>query len=303
MISLSTAWTPEKLRRRPAKIFAAGKKMGFNAFELGISPARFDLRAVTSAIERRGIEISSVHAVCSQRQVPPPTCRGDWVAEPDETLRRQGVDLVKETLDIARRVGAPAVVLHGGTLPMADAADLQARLFYLESLGSEAPQRPPDLAKFTRQRAEIAEPYLAALEASLRELCEYAPDITLALENRYHISDLPHGDEFQRIFDRVAAPNLRYWHDGGHACVLDRIGFLDHLGLLDKYAPRLAGMHLHDILGFEDHRPPGTGDFNFGAIADYLRPDVIRVIEVSSVHSAKAVERGRKHLAEAYGIK
>lgn len=299
MIALSTAWNPKK---RIAKTFAAGRRMGFGAFELNGPSGRLDLPALLTDIEKHDVRISSVHAVCTEEDIPWSSTWGDWVGDADEDRRREGVRLVRETLDAARRVGAKAVVLHGGVLPMPDGLSLQRELQRLAASNPGPLRDPPGLGKFIEDRKSAAPPYLRALEASLKELCEYAPDVAIALENRYYISDLPHGDEFQVLFDRVGAPNLRAWHDVGHAYVLGRIGFLDHLGLLEQSRDRLAGVHLHDIRGFEDHRPPGTGDFNFACLGEYLRPDVIRVMEIASGFNAKEVKRGRLHLAEMYGI-
>jgi len=300
-IALSTAWAP-KGAARLGKVLAAGRKIGFKAFELGVSRVPLDLDAATDAVERGRGEIGSVHAVCTEEEVPAAACRGDWVAEPDELLRREGVRLAKASIDSARRVGARAVVLHGGALPLPDARRFQYEMYRLISRGGTVADCRPVLDRLRSDRAALAPPYLRALQASLAEVCEYAGDLLIGLENRYYLSELPQGDEFAELFDRVAAPNLRYWHDVGHAHVLDRIGFVRHLELLERYGPRLAGMHLHDIHGFEDHRPPGTGEFNFAALTDFLRPDTLCVMEISDGHPARAVKRGRKHLANVYGI-
>ena len=301
MIALSTAWVPKRSARL-AKVLAAGRRIGFTSFELGVSDVPFDLDAVRKAIDRRGIRIVSIHAVCCEGGVPGPTRRGDWVAEPDEARRRHGVRLVRETLDIARRVGATAVVLHGGVLPVPDLREYQIELYRLMSRGADTGHLQKPLQRLLEQRARMAPAYLRALEASLEELCGYAPDVRIGLENRYYLSDLPHRDEFEAVFDRVSAPNLGYWHDVGHAHLIERLGFADQLEWLGRYADRLVGIHLHDIRGVEDHRPPGTGDFNFAALTDYLRPDVLRVLEIASGHSARAVRKSRDHLAEMYGI-
>ena len=300
MISLSTAWNPKQLRS-VAKQIAAGRRLGFRAFEIGMSVFSLDLEAVMKEVERHALAISSVHALCSAREEPPPLDWGGWIAEPDEARRQEGVALTKETIDIARRVGAGAVVIHGGTLPMPDGPALQGELYRSASPGARE-GRHPMLDAFIEQRKRIAPSYLRTLETSLKELCEYASGMVLALENRYYISELPHNEEFQLLFDRVGAPNLRYWHDTGHAQILDRLGFVSQVGLLEQYGGRLAGMHLHDIKGFEDHQPPGAGDFNFGAVAEHLRPGVARVMEISSRFPGKAVRRGKEHLAEVYGI-
>jgi len=301
MISLSTVWN-HNAAPDLAGVFAAGRKIGFELFELGVSSVRADLRAVENEIERNGTKISSIHSGWTERDVPPACRFGDWVAEPDEDRRREGVGIVREALDAARRVGAKAVVLHAGTLPMPEGWPLQHALWRLAAASPGPLRDPPGLGRFIEDRRRMAPPYLRALETSLKELCEHAPDVAIALENRYYINDLPHGDEFQLLFDRVGAPNLRAWHDVGHAYLLERIGFLGQIDLLERCRDRLAGVHIHDIRGVEDHRPPGAGDFNFACLSEYLGPDVIRVMEIAPKFDAKEVKRGRLHLAEMYGI-
>ena len=299
MIALSTAWNPKK---RIAKTFAAGRRMGFGAFELNGPSGRLDLPALLTDIEKHDVRISSVHAVCTEEDIPWSSTWGDWVGDADEDRRREGVRLAKGTLDIARRVGAPAMVIHCGLLPVPDADAFEQAIF--KSLDQEIPLPKLDelLRQFSDERRRYAPPYLEALETSLRELCEYAPEIVVGVETPYHLYSIPHAEEVQQVLGRVDAPNLRYWHDVGHAHRLDIIGFVDHLSHLVRCGDRLAGMHIHDIRGVRDHLPPGMGDFNFGALTEYLRPGVIRVIEVHSEQSAKAVEKGRRHLAEMYGI-
>jgi sugar phosphate isomerase/epimerase len=301
MIALSTSWRPPKYESL-AMIFAAGRKMGFEAFELGVNGLPFDAEAVLEAMARDGIRISSIHAVCSRKPVPRANERGDWVAEPDESLRTAGVAAMKETLDIARLVHAPAVVLHGGTLPIPGARTTQMALYRLAAISSGGLDDVPAVREFAEQRAAMVEPYLDALERSLAELCAYAPDVIIALENRYYLSDLPHGAEFRRVFDHLRLPNLRYWHDVGHAHIISRIGFVKHQDLLLSVDDKIAGMHLHDISGFSDHQPPGEGSFDFHRLTDFIEEETIRVMEMGSSHTPRAIKKARKHLAKVYGI-
>ena len=187
-------------------------------------------------------------------------------------------------------------------LPIPDGRHIQFELYRIIGHGGGPDQCRPLIDRLRAERELVAPAHLRALENSVRELCDYAPDVLIGLENRYYMHEIPAGDEFGRLFDAVNADNLRYWHDVGHAHVLDRVGFFRHLDLLDRYGDRLAGMHLHDIQGFDDHRPPGAGTFNFASLVDYLRPGVLRVMEIAAGHSAKAVQRGREHLKEFYDI-
>ena len=299
MIALSTAWNP---KGRLDKTLAAGRKLGFEAFELSGPQGPVDPAAAVKALDRLGVRIVSVHAVCSEGDVPHGASWGHWAGNVDESRRREGVRLAKETLDIARRLGAGAIVMHGGLIPMPDAMTFQSAILQCLDDGAEFVRLSERVKEFAEQRRRLAGPSLDALAASLTELCPYAPDVDIALETPYWMRAIPHGDEFGQMFDRVGAPNLRYWHDVGHAQLLDRIGFLDATAQLDRYRDRLAGIHLHDIRGIHDHQPPGTGEFNFGSLADALGPGVRRVIEVHSEQSPKAVRKGKEHLAEMYGI-
>jgi len=299
VIALSTAWDP---KGRLDKTLAAGRKLGFETFELSGPQGPVDAEAAAEVLDRLGVRMVSVHAVASGGDVPEGARWGHWAGDVDESHRREGVRFAKETLDVARRVGAGAIIMHGGLIPMPDAMAFQGAILQCLDEGTEFVRLRERLDEFTEQRRELAGPSLDALAASLAELCEYAPDVNVALETPYWMTSIPHGDEFEQMFDRVAAPNLRYWHDVGHTYLLDRIGFIDAAAQLDRYRDRLAGVHLHDIRGMHDHQPPGTGEFDFGSLVNALGPDVLRVIEVHSEQSPKAVKRGRERLAEMYGI-
>ncbi|MFO7898008.1 MAG: sugar phosphate isomerase/epimerase family protein [Planctomycetota bacterium] len=300
MLALSTAWCPR--RYSLDKIFRKGRRIGFRAFELGVSDAPVDPDAVADAVQAGRIEITSIHAVCSRRDIAPGNTRGDWIADLDTDRRRAGVAAVRDTVDVARQVGARAVVLHGGVARIPDYAERQFQLYRLVARGAPDDERARRVAALLADRGRVAPACLDALEESLKELCAYAPELELGVENRYFAAEIPLNDEFDELFDRVDAPNLRYWHDVGHAQILERIGVTDHLELLERQSERLAGMHLHDVRGFDDHRPPGTGEFNFAALLGYLRPGVHRVLEIGSRHSARAIKRAKRHLAKVYGI-
>ena len=82
-----------------------------------------------------------------------------------------------------------------------------------------------------------------------------------------------------REFDGGA---VRYWHDVGHALNHQRLGIGSQEAWLEAYGTRLAGTHLHDIRGGEDHLAPGTGEADFAAILRHLPADAIKIMEVRS---------------------
>ena len=123
--------------------------------------------------------------------------------------------------------------------------------------------------------------------------------IMIGVENRLRHIRIPFMEEFDIIFNEFAGGAIRYWHDCGHGEIMQRYGFLDHeKDLLAKYADLLAGVHLHDVNGREDHVAPGMGDLDFRMVAKYLKEDTIRILEVHERVGLDDVARGLLLLAE-----
>jgi sugar phosphate isomerase/epimerase len=50
-----------------------------------------------------------------------------------------------------------------------------------------------------------------------------------------------------------------------------------------------------------DHCPPGSGDVDFAALKPYVKPDHIKVFELSPKVPAEAVRRGVDYLKSVWG--
>ena len=126
--------------------------------------------------------------------------------------------------------------------------------------------------KIIRQRSSRVPPYLEAARKSLQELSKYSQQqgIILGLETRFHFHEIPNIDEMAELLDEMAGGPVGYWHDVGHAEVQQRLGFSLHEQWLSRYKHRMVGIHLHDVLGISDHRPPGKGDVNWSMMAECL---------------------------------
>jgi len=150
------------------------------------------------------------------------------------------------------------------------------------------------------RRREI-EPYLAAVQRSLRELLEYAgrAGVRLGLENRYHYFDIPSPDEMALLLELAGPDRLGIIFDSGHAWALHSLGFYPFGEWLERFSGRIIGAHLHDALGFHDHRVPGEGEIDFGIIAASLPAPAFRTLEIQPHHSVEQVKNGLKTLADA----
>ena len=232
----------------------------------------------------RDVPVLSVHAF-----FPNPMCPGEkgsganafLFSSPDRRERDSAIRSGISTLEAAERVGARAVVLHLGRVPVDEA--LLAEYHRLESVeGPAAPELPQAVAAVLAARERLREPHVDAVLRSLDRLNREAQrrGLLLGIENRFHPHEIPLHDEvglFLREFDGGA---VRYWHDVGHALNHQRLGIGTQEAWLEAYGTRIAGTNLHDIRWGQDHLAPGTGEADFAAILRHLPAEAIKILEI-----------------------
>ena len=139
---------------------------------------------------------------------------------------------------------------------------------------------------------------------TLRELYGEAKHrgLKLGLEIREAVEELPVETDFAMLLKEFPAPVVYYWHDTGHAQVKQELGFIDHARFLAEHAERLAGFHIHDVkFPVRDHFPPGGGDIDFAALKPVVKPEHLKVFELSPKVPLDAVQRGIAHLKGIWG--
>lgn len=295
MISISTSWNSSHHTDGHSLIDEI-KAAGFGTVELGFMTTQRMAEDIL-AIKKRGlIKISSLHNICPlPEDVAPEEASPDYysLASPDVEERALAVAVTKNTIDWASRLGAAAVVLHAGRVQIKDGTR------DLASLVTDRARFDDFKSYMIKDRRDNKGDYLANVIKSLQELVPYAKerDISLGLENRYYYREIPIFEEFQEIFSHFKYWDLYYWHDVGHAEVFERLGLCRHKDLLETFADRLLGVHLHDIIGaMGDHRPPGSGTFNFNILRPYLQKDTIKVMEAHQPATIDEIRRAAEYL-------
>jgi sugar phosphate isomerase/epimerase len=263
---------------RMVEFAAKTKELGFTHIEANssISPR------MLSELLKTAVPISSIHSPCpavlSSRGTPVSSLS---LSSLNESERMEAVSFTKKTVDLAADVGARAIVLHMGEVPID--LSLQDRLYKLHD-GGYAQTKEYSQAKeeLIYQRLSQAHRYLNAAKKSLHELCEHSQQkgIMLGLETRFHFNEIPDINEMAELLSEVLGKLVGYWHDVGHAEVQQQLGFSLHEEWLSRFQDRIVGIHLHDIRGISDHHAPGRGNMNWEMVARYLPPEITKVCEI-----------------------
>jgi FMN phosphatase YigB (HAD superfamily)/sugar phosphate isomerase/epimerase len=293
--SLSTMWGIKKFAEF-SDFLIASRRLGFAKVELNhqVSPS------MLSGINMNGFRFSSVHEPCPAVISAETLKKQDLlISSPDEARRCEGVNSIKRSIDLAHELGAGTVVVHCGQI-QADSSDENELRSLFERGQAGSQEYGEKKERFAERRASLVGPYMDAVKKSLAELLNYAGklNIHLGIENRYHIFDLPSPDEMGEILALAGPDRLGFLYDVGHARALDRLGFYPNEHWLQRFAGRISGVHIHDVIGIMDHRAPGLGEVDFRMVAVYLPRDAFRTLEVMSFNTPEQIKTGLKTLVD-----
>lgn len=301
MLGISTCWKSKQIDDGN-KLLDSMLESGISALELEYRISESMRRQIWKRLNSSEFKVLSIHNFFP---IPEGLLRDRASADfflfssPDKEERNLAVKHGLKTLHYAADLEARAVVFHLGRVAMEDEIEKIWAFFDNDAIQTDEAEEWRE--KKLTERAAKAEPYLDAVLKSLDRLNEEAAKLGLIIgaENRLRLHQIPFLDEFDIIFKEFTGGAIRYWHDCGHAEIMDRYGFLHHENdLLAKYAEHLGGFHFHDVIGRKDHRAPGMGDLDFEMIAKYVKPDTIRILEVHDMVGPEEIERGVEILNE-----
>jgi len=301
-LAISTSWNAYRFDDGEKLLFEISQ-LGFKAVELSFNLNSKMVEKIAASARKLAISIESLHNYCPipdglSRKQALPDCYS--LASLDKEERFLAVKYAKRSIDTASGLGVKVVVLHCGRV---EVPDYTRQLINLYNQGKNNSAEFLVLKeKMLRERACESEKFLAQALISIEELNTYAKvkGVLLGIETRFYHREIPNIDEIGIILDKFRNSQVYYWHDTGHAQLMENLGFLRHGDFLEKYGQRLIGVHLHDILGCQDHLAPLEGKIDFAILKPYLKQDTLKVIEAHHPATVEAVIKSRNFISQLY---
>ena len=302
MYSFSTCWNSGRHTDGRAMLEEI-RDLGFEYAELSHGIRISLLPGIFEALSAGVIKISTLHNFCPLpigiNQAAPNIYKFTSL---DARERENAYKHSLKTIETAAHVGAKLVVLHMGEVEMKEYTD---KLLEMVAAGQkETPKYERLCLEAQEKREQKKEKFVANAYDMLRRLSDQAESrgLKLGIENREAIEEIPFESDFHFFFREFTNPIICYWHDTGHAQIKENLGFINHFMHLEAQAPRLAGFHIHDVeFPGRDHRPPGKGSIDFAGLRPLVKPEHIKVFELSpSLPKDQALE-GIRHLKGIWG--
>ncbi len=279
------------------------RQLGFEYAELSHGTRISQLPGIYEAVNAREIKISSVHNFCPlPLGIEAPSPNVFEFSDVRAYKRRAAIKNTISTIEFAAKVGAKFVVLHLGSLPICDFTSKLRRLL---------PRRSSRITAFAslalrawRVRRAKAPLYMELVLESLKPILEKARefDIKLGIEIRDKLEELPIELDFKQLLEKLGLDVVCYWHDVGHAQIKHNLGFINHRTWLQQMSVYMGGLHVHDVINqLSDHQAPGTGEVDFEMIAEFVKPQHIKVLELAPNVPAEQITAAYNLLKKIWG--
>lgn len=272
------------------EFFHARRELGFARFELNHQVPQ----EIFDQIDFNRYHFSTLHNPCPAILPMKQLEKEDrLLTSLNEHLRQSGVDVLKNTIENAWRLGARSIVIHSGWVSGNNNRDRELWRLY-----EEGKQDAPEFIELRRDmiadRSEHSKPHLEQLIKSYNEIVEFTKgsNLLLGIENLMHYYELPNFEEMQVLMDTFKQPWVGWQFDTGHLQIQHNLGLESIPAWLEAFGERMVGIHLHDVAGITDHIAPGKGQTDFHPIGARIQPFTQITIEVKPFVTAAEIEAG-----------
>jgi sugar phosphate isomerase/epimerase len=303
MYSFSTCWNSHRHTDGRAMLREI-QQLGFDYAELSHGTRISLMPGIIEAVEAGEMKISSLHNFCPLPMGVNHSAPNlfQFSAEPPRE-REMAHRYTLKTIEFAARLKAPVVVLHVGSVEMKNYTDKLLEMAARKE--QQSPKYEKLCAEFIQKREAKKEQFLERTTSALKKLLPEAESrgIKLGIENRQALEELPLETDYPLLFRELSSAHAVYWHDTGHAQIKENLGFIRHAMHLESLAPRLAGLHIHDVqFPGRDHCSPGSGTVDFASLKPMIHREHIKVFEFSPSLSVEEAKNGIEHLKNLWAL-
>ncbi len=292
--SLSTSWISWRVPDIDEMIDEI-KSFGFSSVELDFTLSTKKVKQIKNLVKQDKIKVTSLHNFCPfpddyQGRYKSPNIYN--FASKDPLERELAVKNTCRTIDYALELGAKAIVTHCGEFPVKNHTNKLIDM--LEQNQKDSTKYSKLKLKLFRELEPLRQEFLQYTLFTLDKINEYAvkKGIMVGIENRYLAHEIPDIEGAVLLLNQLQGGNIRYWHDVGHAQMMENLDIFYHEEYVNFFKNHIVGIHIHDIIRSSDHRAPGTGIFDFNRINEFLNQDIIKVLEVHHPTSPSELKNG-----------
>jgi sugar phosphate isomerase/epimerase len=302
MYSFSTCWNSHRHTDGRAMLREI-RSLGFDRAELSHGIRISLLPGIFDAVEAGEMSVSSLHNFCPLPMGVNHAAPNIFLfSSPDPRERESAFRHSLKTIETAARLKASVVVLHLGRIEMKDYTD---RLLEMIQRGQKESSKYSSLfEEALEKREKKKEQHMEQTTQMLERLADAAEKqgVRLGIENRQALEEIPLDSDLDLLLMQFNRPAVGYWHDCGHAQIKENLGLISHRLHLQALAPRLLGFHVHDVqYPGRDHCAPGSGMLDFAALKSMVKPEHIKVFELSPRLSAEEAGAGVAHIKQLWG--
>nr|WP_255813403.1 TIM barrel protein [Acidaminobacter sp. JC074] len=276
--------------------------MGFNKIELNYAITKEMIEEILPMVDKGQVEISSVHHPFPKHSEKLFDTDSQMLGFEDKILRNKAIDMTKQSIDYAHLLGAKAVVIHPSEVPI----DYENHHYdvLLKNLYREGKKNSKDYKNLYKEMIEhrdhFSPSFVRRTADSLEVLSDYILkknyDVKIGIENRAMCHQIPDFYEAEYILSRLEDAPVRFWYDIGHGVMMENLGMFNNMDGLQKILSRTIGIHIHDVIGVNDHYAP----YEFGDYIDMYLPFIkkipIKVLEIGALRSKENVITAAKRI-------
>ncbi|MBZ0135537.1 MAG: hypothetical protein K8I27_04070 [Planctomycetes bacterium] len=265
-----------------------GQELGFEKFDLCICSPQTALGRIVTALREHHVSVCAVR-LREHRHAAIVTRKPGYakLGALDEAIARRSGEMVIQTAEQLAPARPEFAVLEGGYV---QAPALNERLLQLDELldcDECEDTRKAHLADVVKIDRDTVDRQLDQFCRNLHAVAKGVAPMEVCLLPPDNPFGLLQADNMQHVFDDLGGRNIGYWHCTSNVAILRKLGGMPEGEWIERFAPRLKGVYLEDMLGGHGEQAPGLGEIDFQQLAPELARATVRVMVVDDDKGTK----------------